>query len=81
MQSNISLFTGLTLATIITASGTPWVKFFGKSIHVRNFGYDVSIRLPMHTECQGGGGEAGQPLGTGVFEKFPLVGNTVVIRL
>ena len=28
-----------------------------------------------HTDCRGGGGEAGQPLGMGVFWQFSLAGN------
>ena len=32
---------------------------------------------PACTDCQGGGGEAGQPLGTGVFGQFSLAGNHV----
>ena len=31
-------------------SGAPWVRFFGKSIHARNFGYDVTfVRRPVQT--------------------------------
>ena len=30
------------------------------------------------TDCRGGGGEAGQPLGTGMFRQFSLAGNRVV---
>ena len=32
------------------ASGAPWVRFFGKSIHARNFCYDVMyMRPPVQT--------------------------------
>ena len=44
------------------------------SILPRNFGY---ARPSAHTDCRGGGGEAGQPLGTGVFGPFSLAGNRV----
>ena len=55
------------------ASRAPWIRFLGKAIHVRNLGYDVTyVRLPSAcTDCWGGGGEAGEPLGTGVFGNFP----------
>ena len=26
------------------ANGAPWVRLFGKSIHVKKFGYDVNVR-------------------------------------
>ena len=48
---------------------SPRVRFFKKSIHARN----PSAR----TDCRGGGGEAGEPLGTGVFRQFSLAGNQV----
>ena len=32
----------------------------------------------VRADCQGGGGKAGQPLGTGVFGQFSLVVNRVV---
>ena len=36
-------------------------KTFGKAIHSRNYGYDVSIRLSVHPyKLTGGGGEVGQ---------------------
>ena len=54
------------------ASGAPWARFFGKSICARNVGYDVSVRTDW-----GGGGEAEQPLGMGVFMQFSLEGNHV----
>ena len=50
------------------------VRLFGKSIHARNYGYDVSVR-PF--DRRGGGGEAGQPLWTGLFGQFSLAGNRV----
>ena len=31
------------------ASGAPWVRFFGKSIHARNFGYDASVHPSVQT--------------------------------
>ena len=34
----------------------------------------------VRTDCRGGGGEAGQPLGTGVFGQFFLAGNRVVAK-
>ena len=34
-------------------------------------------RSPARTDCRGEGGEAGQPLGTGVFGKFSLAENRV----
>ena len=40
--------------------------------HATNFGYDAPP--PAHTDCRCGGGEAGQPLGTGVSEQFSLAG-------
>ena len=56
------------------ASRAPWVRFFGKSIHARNFGYEVMyVRPPVETV----GVEAGHPLGTGVFGQFSLEGNRV----
>ena len=53
--------------------------FFRKSTHARNLGYDVTyVRPPSaRTDCRGGGGEAGEPLGTGVFGQFSLEGNRV----
>ena len=33
--------------------------------------------VSARTHCQGGGGEAGEPLGTGVFGQFSLTGNCV----
>ena len=59
------------------ASGAPWVRFFGKSIHARNVGYDVTYVPVRSYRLTGGGGEAGQPLGTGVFGQFSLPGNRV----
>ena len=32
------------------------------------------------TDCRGGGGEAGQPLGTGVFGQFSFAGNRVATK-
>ena len=57
------------------ASGAPWIRFFRKYIHARNFGYDVSVRPPTRPPVQTvwvqvGRGKAGQPLGTGVFGQF-----------
>ena len=54
------------------ASRASWVRFFGKSIHARNFGYDIIYVHPA-VDCQGGGGEAGKPLETGLFRQFSLV--------
>ena len=34
------------LGRLKRASGAPWVRFFGKSIHPRNFGYDVTYARP-----------------------------------
>ena len=34
-------------------------------------------RQPSCIDCRGGGGEAGQPLGTGVFGQFSLAENRV----
>ena len=45
-----------------------------RAILVMTSGY---ARPPARTDCQGGGGEAGQPLGTGVFGQFSLAGNHV----
>ena len=47
--------------------------------HARNFGYDVTyVRSPSaRTDCRSGGGEEGEPLGTGVFGQFSLAGNGV----
>ena len=33
--------------------------------------------MTSRTDCRGGGGQAGQPLGTGVFGQFSLAGNRV----
>ena len=58
------------------ASGVPWVRFIGKSIHLRNFGYDVTYVCPStRTDCRGG--EAGEPLGTECMSNFCLVGNHI----
>ena len=55
-------------------------KIFGKAIHSRNSGYDVSVRLSVRsTKGRCGGGEVGQPLGTGVFGQFSLKGNSVAV--
>ena len=35
----------------------------------------TSVRSSACTDCRGGGGEVGQPLGTGVFEQFSLARN------
>ena len=35
------------------------------------------VLLSARTDCWGGGGEAGEPLGTGVFGQFSLAGNCV----
>ena len=51
------------------------LRFFGKSINARNFGNDVTY--VRRTDCRGGVGEAGQPLGTKVFRQFSLAGNCV----
>ena len=45
------------------SSGAPWIRFFRKSIDMRNLGYDVSVRPSARTDCRGGIGEARQPLG------------------
>ena len=37
----------------------------------------LPARPPARTDFRGGGGEAGQPLGTGVFGKFSLAENRV----
>ena len=37
----------------------------------------VTSRTSARTDCRGGGGEAGQPLGTGVFGQLSLAGNRV----
>ena len=38
----------------------------------------MTSRTFTHTDCRGGGGEAGQPLGlAGVFGQFSLAGNRV----
>ena len=37
----------------------------------------MTSRTSARTDCWGGGGEAGQPLGTGVFGQFSLAGNRV----
>ena len=37
----------------------------------------TSVRPSARRDCRGGGGEAGQPLGAGVFGQFSLVGNRV----
>ena len=34
-------------------------------------------RMSARTDCRGGGGEAGQPLRTGVFWQFSLAGDRV----
>ena len=36
-------------AVVIYHSGAPWVRFFGKSLHARNFVYDVSVRPTVET--------------------------------
>ena len=36
-------------------------------------------RMPARTDCWGGGGEAGEPLGTGVFGQFSLSGNHMAV--
>ena len=42
------------------------------------FDYDITYVNPSApTDCRRGGGEAGQPLGTGVFGQFSLAGNRV----
>ena len=43
----------------------------------KNFGYEVSVRPPARTNCRGGGGEAEQTVGKGVFGQFSFVGNRV----
>ena len=50
-------------------------KLFWKSFHARSFGYGVTVRPSARTDCRSGGGEAEQPLGTGMFEQFSLAGN------
>ena len=49
------------------ASGAPWVRFF----------LVIYQCVQSYRDCQGGGGEAGQPLGTRVFWQFSLAGNCV----
>ena len=56
-------------------SGEPWVRFFGKSIDARNFGYDVTYVRPLRLSV--GGGEAVQSLGTEALGQFSLAGNRV----
>ena len=34
----------------------------------------MTSRTSVRADCRGGGGEAGQPLGTGVFGQFSLPG-------
>ena len=55
-------------------------KTFGKAIHSRNSGYDVSVRLSVRPYKLSGWRwheEVGQPLGTEVFGQFFLKGNRV----
>lgn len=67
----------------------PWERNLGKSIQALNFGYDVTYasayRLSgwraTRTDCRGGGREAGQPLGTGVFGQFSLAGLHLATRI
>ena len=60
------------------ASGAAWLRFFGKTMHTRNFGDEVTyVRTSVRPLIRVGGGEAGQPLGTGVFRQFSLAGNRV----
>ena len=35
----------------------------------------ITSYTSVRTDCRGGGGKAGQPLGTGVFGQFSLPGN------
>ena len=42
------------------ASGALWLRFSWKSIHVRNFGYDVSLRLYSRPRVQTVGVEVGR---------------------
>ena len=41
---------------------------------------EMYVLMPSaHTDCRGGGGEAGELLGTEVFGQFSLVGNHVTV--
>ena len=43
------------------ASEAPWVRFFGKSIHARNFGYDLThVQSYVHPPVQTVGVEVGR---------------------
>ena len=44
------------------ASGATWVRLFGKSIHARNLGCDVSVRLSAYPPVRPSGkGKTGVP--------------------
>ena len=57
-------------------SGAPWVKFNLGYLSMREILVKMS-RMSARTDCRGGGGEAGQPLRTGVFWQFSLAGDRV----
>ena len=57
-------------------SGAPWVKFNLGYLSMREILVKTS-RRSARTDCRGGGGEVGQPLGTGVFWQFSLAGDHV----
>jgi len=40
------------------------IRKFGTSINGNNVGFDVSVRPSPCTDCKGGAGEEGSPLGT-----------------
>ena len=49
---------GAPRAREVSASGAPQLRKFGKSIHSRKFGYDVSVRPPVRTDAGRGGRES-----------------------
>ena len=53
---------------------------FWEIYRCEKFWFDVSVRSPARTGCRGGGGEAGQPLGTRVLGQFFLARNHVVAQ-
>ena len=55
------------------ASGALWLRFFGKSFHAKNFGYDVMYVRPYRLSGWGGR----RTSGAGVFGQYSLVGNRV----
>ena len=54
-----------------------WERHLSRS-DLRHFGYDVSVRPPVRTDCRGGGGEERRLLETGVFGQISLAGNHMV---